>query len=159
MKRNIIFTILFCLSVSAFADVFNLFSWNTTKDEVISTFTNDSWSIEIDDKTGDYIFTTPKDNIFYYGEEVKEVRIHFENNFIYAQTVGFSYYYPEDKVFSVILHMMAKDNAKLISEQRTHDDLYQYLYKAELSTCNSFYLIVGKNDKMIIGVGYERKRN
>lgn len=157
MKRIILSLLLICLSVSAFAEVFSLFSWDTTKEEVINQFVKENWSIETDKATGDFTFTPPKDNYYYYGEEIKNVRIHFENNYIYAQTIGFAYYYPEDKVFSVILHMMAKDNAKIISENRTMDDLYQYQYKAELSTCNSFYIIVGKNNKMIIGVGYEKK--
>ena len=158
MKRAIVFLFLFFLSFSAFADVFTLFSWDSTKEAVINKFINDNWSIETDKATGDCIFTPPKDNIYYYGEEVKNVRIHFENDYIYAQSINFAYYYPENKVFSVILHMMAKDNAKILSENRTIDDLYQYQYKAELSSCNSFYLIVGKNNKMIIAVGYEKKQ-
>ena len=157
MKRIIIFLFLICLSASAFADIFTLIPWNTSKEEVINQFLQDNWSIETDKSTGDITFIPPKDNIYYYGEEIKNVMIHFENNSIYSQTIGFAYYYPEDKVFSVILHMMAKDNAKIVSEKRTLDDLYQYQYKAELTTCNSFYLIVGKNNKMIIAVGYEKK--
>lgn len=158
MKKLILTISLLLLSFSAFADIFSLYSWNTPKDDVINSFINNGWTFEIDKGTGDFTFYVPNDNIYYNGEEVKNVRYHFIDNNIYSQSITFAYAYPEDKVFSIALHMIAKDKAKIISENRSFDDLYKYLYRAELDNCSSFYLIMGKNNKMLLAVGYEKNR-
>lgn len=156
MKRYIIFLVLCFISISLFAEEFELFPWTTTKDTIINTLSSKGYTYKENKQNNLYKFY-PKENILTYKDEpVNQVSFQFNKaDIVVTQNITLENNYNPATGFFTLMCLATDDKAKLVDCNISNENgVQEYTYFAELENCNSSYMLLFFDNKSLLGIMY-----
>ena len=155
--KKIIFVFLFCLiSVKAFTEEFELFSWNTTKDYIFNTLNAKGYTYKENKKNNLYKFYPKENTLNYKDEPVTQLSFKFNKaGIVISQNIILENNYKPASGFFTLMCLATDDKAKLVDCSIGNEEGVQdYTYFAELENCNSSYTLFCFEEKSVITLMY-----